>query len=148
MSILDITSDNFNISVGDVSKEIEIQAHASYNNGDRGLMNWGEQGKHQRHANHIQVIMTNRLKKALERLVPGWPTGRQVRDVVEEVFGKKVTCRIQKFTGRDLKNTVSYHLGERGEKGPSYQRTYGTIYEEEYKGTKAEVRFTRIDIKY
>ena len=143
MSILDITSDNFNISVGDVSKEIEIQAYASYNNGNRGLMAWGEQERHQRHANHIQVIMTNRLRKALERLVPGWPTGRQVRDVVEEVFGKKVTCRIQKFTGRDLKNMVSYHLGERGD-----QHTYGAIYEEDYKKTKAEVRFTRIDIKY
>ena len=146
MSILDITSDNFNISVGDVSKEIEIQAYVSYEGKDD--IPWTECGKHQRYANHVRVIMANRLTKALKNLIPGWPTGRQVRDVVEEVLGKKVTCKKQKYTGRDLKNVVSYHFGERGEKCPSYQRTYGTIYREEYKGTKAEVRFTRIDIKY
>ena len=146
MSILDITSDNFNISVGDVSKEIEIQAYTTYEGKDN--ISWMESRNHQNNARHVQVIMTNRITKALNKLVPGWPTSRQVRDVVEEVLGKKVTCKIQKYTGRNLKNTVSYHLGERGEKGPSYQRTHGTIYRGEYKGTKAEVRFTRIDIKY
>lgn len=144
MGVLDITVDNFNIAVGDVSKGIEVNAYASYEGKDE--IPWFESSKHQDHARHIQVIMTNRLTKALARLVPGWPTGRQVRDVVEEVLGKKVTCKKQKYTGRDLKNTVSYHLGERGDIGNSYG--YGTIYRDEYKGTKAEVRFTRIDIKY
>lgn len=144
MSILDITSDNFNISVGDVSKEIEINSYASYEGKED--VYWTEAGKYQNRAKHVQVIMTNRLIKALNKLVPGWPTGRQVRDVVEEVLGKKVTCKKQKYTGRDLKNTVSYHLGERGDIGNSYG--YGTIYREEYKGVKAEVRFIRIDIKY
>ena len=111
MSILDITSDNFNIAVGDVAKEIKITAYASYAGKDD--IPWTECGKHQRHANHVQVIVTN---------------------------------RIQKYTGRDLKNTVSYHLGERGDVGNSYG--YGTTYREEYKGTKAEVRFIRIDVTY
>lgn len=144
MSILDITSDNFNIAVGDVAKEIKITAYTSYAGKDD--IPWTECGKHQGHANHVQVIMANRITKALKKLVPGWPTGRQVRNIVEEVLGQKVTCKKQKYTGRDLKNTVSYHLGERGDVGNSYG--YGTTYRKEYKGTNAEVRFIRIDIKY
>ena len=144
MSILDITSNNFNIAVGDVSKEIEINSYVSY--GGKEDIHWTESSKHHKHAVHVQKIITNRLTKALKKVVPGWPTGRQVRDVVEEVLGKKVTCKIQKYTGRDLKNMVSYNLGER--KGVTDTYSYGTIYREEYKGTKAEIRFTRIDIKY
>lgn len=142
MSILDITSENFNIQVKDVAKKIEVNAYHSYN-GDRRRMPVGSQTKHNKNALHVMTIVSNRLERAVGKIIPHKPTSRQVRDVVEKVLGKKVSCRIQKYTGKDLKNMVSYHIDERGG-----QVGRGAIYIDNYKGTEASIRFYEINIRY
>lgn len=142
MSILNITSENFNIQVKDVAKKIEVNAYHSYN-GDRGRMPFGSQAKHNKNALHVMTIVSNRLERAVGKIIPFKPTGRQVRDVVEEVLDKKVSCRIRRYTGKDLKNTVSYLIDERGGRVG-----HGATYIDNYKGTETSIRFYRIDIIY
>lgn len=141
MGLLDITVDNFDITVGGNAKKIDVVAYTSFAGADRL---WGDQRqKLFNNADHVRKIITNRIVKAIKLLVPYEPTGLQVRKVVEEIMGKQITCRKQKFTGREHKNTVAYHFGERGE-----ERGFGATYFETYKDTDAEIYFNRIEIIY
>lgn len=141
MGVLNITAENFNITVGDYARTIHVEAYTSFVGSDRL---WGDERPRKfNHADHVRKIITNRIVKAVKQLVPYQPTGLQVRSVVEEILGKRITCKKQKFVGAKLKNTITYHFGERGEKD-----SYGTKYYETYKDTEAEIKFSRIEITY
>lgn len=144
MGILDITTENYEVTVKDVAKEMEVSSSSTYL-GNRIAMTPGEQMGHHKNARHVEKIIANQLIRNIGRISPCYPTGKQVREVVESILNMKVSCHMLKYTGYELRNTVRYDLAERGQVGINRS---GIVYKDSYKGTQVEVRIHSINITY
>lgn len=144
MSILNITPDNFNIRLSDVAKKIEVGTFHSFE-GDRSRMSPGEHREHNSNAVQVDENLSEMIISAVGKINAGYPTGKQVREVLESILGIKVSCHVHKYICKEIKDTVSYDIAERGKVGAD---RCGVIYKERYCGTHAAITIYSIDITY
>lgn len=143
MGILNINAENFNIQVKDVAKEVEVNTYHGYDESYK--MDWLNHEKYNSAASHVNKILSNRIARAVGKIIPGYPTGKQVREVLEEVLGVRVSVHKHKYVGESLKNMVTYDVAERGKVGMD---RHGIEIRDKYKEIECWVRIYHINIIY